>query len=462
MPSTVGQAVAPSGDREPVAARGSGVQRPPTSPFLPEGVVDTRPKGLAVDELQAAVREAGFEYRPAAGAGEPTVVNGVLDARPMTGALTLGSFERPDLPPPVQVVDLRDSAFVAAPQYVAPQYAAPQYAAPQYVAPQHEAPQYVAPQYEASEPVADAPIEVEAVVETETVDVRVLTPYPSRSELRRREAREAAGGTSPRRGLTGSLSMPQVGIASALGLATIAAPLTGSLIPPAATSTSLSATLDGAAPDRFSSRPGQAPFPLIAAAGANGVEAPAVVGDDSPIPSVPAALSAPTRVLVTKVSRSNERAVLPGCDGVLLPAATTSPNGELPVAALCTLWDGDNKLRRDAAVALARLNVAYQQSFGKSLCITDSYRTLAEQYRVKAARGYLAATPGQSEHGEGLAIDLCGGSAVGSTATYTWLRANGPRYGWDNPDWARVGGSGPHEAWHFEYFAGGAGDGKQN
>ncbi len=398
-------------------------QRPPTSPYLPEGVVDTRPKGLALDELQVAVREAGYEFRPTSGSGEPVVVDGVLDARPATGALPLGSLSRPGLPAPVQVLDLRE--FVDLRESV-----------------------------DLREPAVST-VEVEAVLETETVDVRVLSPYPSRAELRRREAGAGTGGGT-RKSLTASLSVPQVGIASALGLATIAAPLTGSLIPPAASSSSVATSLDTAGAAR-SSVLGDAPFPLVAAAGANGVEAAAVVGDDSPVPSVPVALSAPSRVLVTKVSRSNERAVLPGCDGVVPAVADTARNGQLPAAELCTLWDHDQQLRNDAAVALARLNVAYQQTFGKPLCLVDAYRTLAKQYAVKASRGYLAAAPGTSEHGWGRAIDLCGGAAVENTTTYTWLRANGPRYGWDNPDWARSGGSGPHEAWHFEYFAGGAG-----
>jgi len=448
---------------------GHGVQRPPTSPYLPEGVVDTRPRGLALDELQVAVREAGFDYRPAVGAGEPTVVNGVLDARPHTGALALDALIRPDLAPPVRVVDLRDSVvpsvtFAPAPADQAiPAWppAGPEPSAPT-LRPRREARKRQAPAEPshfvpavpvAPVPVMDVPVEVYAHVETEQVDVRVLSPYPSRAELRRREA-AGTGGT--RKGLTASLSVPQVGIASALGLATIAAPLTGSLIPPTASS-SVTATLELAGPAQRSAGIGQAPFPMVARAGANGVEAPAVVGDDSPIPSVPAALSAPARVLVTKVSRSNERAVLPGCDGVVPAAAASASNGQLPAAALCTLWDGDHQLRNDAAVALARLNVAYQQSFGKPLCLADAYRTLSQQYAVKASRGYLAATPGTSEHGWGRAIDLCGGAAVEKTATYTWLRANSARYGWCNPDWAQAGGSGPHEAWHFEYFAGGAG-----
>ena len=37
---------------------------------------------------------------------------------------------------------------------------------------------------------------------------------------------------------------------------------------------------------------------------------------------------------------------------------------------------------------------------------------------------------------------------------HTWLKENAPDFGWDNPDWARSGGSGPYEPWHWEYVAG--------
>jgi D-alanyl-D-alanine carboxypeptidase len=36
---------------------------------------------------------------------------------------------------------------------------------------------------------------------------------------------------------------------------------------------------------------------------------------------------------------------------------------------------------------------------------------------------------------------------------YAWLLENAPAFGWDNPAWARKGGSGPYEPWHFEYVA---------
>ena len=66
----------------------------------------------------------------------------------------------------------------------------------------------------------------------------------------------------------------------------------------------------------------------------------------------------------------------------------------------------------------------------------------------------LAATPGTSEHRWGLAVDLCDGVQKGSGSRFQWLRDNAPAYGWDNPDWARNGGSGPYEPWHWEYVAG--------
>jgi hypothetical protein len=179
-----------------------------------------------------------------------------------------------------------------------------------------------------------------------------------------------------------------------------------------------------------------------------------VVTDDSVTASVPASLLAPNRVLVTRASRSSDRAVLPGCTGVLPAAFDKAANGRLPDNALCTLWDKDFKLRADAAVSFAKLNVAYNQAFGRSICLTDAYRTLAAQYAIKALRGGFAAPPGTSEHGWGLAVDLCGGASVAGTATYTWLRANAPRYGWDNPDWARSSGTGPYEPWHWEFLSG--------
>jgi LAS superfamily LD-carboxypeptidase LdcB len=130
---------------------------------------------------------------------------------------------------------------------------------------------------------------------------------------------------------------------------------------------------------------------------------------------------------------------------------------------LCTLWDPKHSLRADAAVSAAKLNIAYRQRFGDDICITDSYRTLASQQRLAQLKPGLAARAGTSNHGLGLALDLCDGVESSGSTRYQWMRANAPRYGWDNPTWARVGGSGPTEPWHWEFLDGeGLGGGYSN
>ena len=168
---------------------------------------------------------------------------------------------------------------------------------------------------------------------------------------------------------------------------------------------------------------------------------------------VPASLTAAGPVVnrdIESVSRSLDRDTpLPGCSGARPSKAYA--NGQLPASALCTLWDGHTQARADYAVALAELNNAFVVQFGADLCLSSGYRTLAQQRAVKAQKGGLAATPGKSNHGLGLAVDFCTSETSG--ARWDWLNANGAVYGIANPDWARPGGSGPHERWHWEFTA---------
>ncbi|GEP71043.1 M15 family metallopeptidase [Cellulomonas soli] len=157
----------------------------------------------------------------------------------------------------------------------------------------------------------------------------------------------------------------------------------------------------------------------------------------------------------TTASRAELREALPGCDGSQRAAGS---NGQLAAADLCTLWDGQTKMRADAAVSLAEFNEAFVARFGADMCLSSGYRTLAEQRAVKAAKGSLAAAPGKSNHGWGLAVDLCGSETTG--AKWTWLNENAAIYGWENPDWAKPGGSGPYERWHWEYTKGVQEDGE--
>lgn len=126
-------------------------------------------------------------------------------------------------------------------------------------------------------------------------------------------------------------------------------------------------------------------------------------------------------------------------------------NGHIPGGDLCRLsFAPGETLRCDAAEQLERLDTAFRARFGAHLDIRDSYRSYDAQVAVKAAKGYLAAVPGYSNHGWGVAVDLSGGVQSFGSAQYAWLRENAPEFGWDNPGWARSDGRKP-EAWHWEY-----------
>lgn len=143
---------------------------------------------------------------------------------------------------------------------------------------------------------------------------------------------------------------------------------------------------------------------------------------------------------------------VPDCDATVVGKGAIG-NGQLDREAhLCPVGDG-HLLRPDAAAAFLAMNAAYQEDTGTELCITDSYRTLEEQYAVKARKPHLAATPGTSNHGWGLAVDLSCGAETYGGAAYAWLDRHGAQYGWTNPAWARPGGS-KREPWHWEWDPG--------
>ena len=128
-----------------------------------------------------------------------------------------------------------------------------------------------------------------------------------------------------------------------------------------------------------------------------------------------------------------------------------SANGFLQVDALCALNNNPGAaLRADAAAAYNRMSAAFRADRGGNLCVTDSYRPYAAQVSVFRRKPALAAVPGTSRHGLGIALDLgCGVQRFGS-ASYRWMQANAGRFGWVHPSWAEPGGSMP-EPWHWEY-----------
>jgi len=126
------------------------------------------------------------------------------------------------------------------------------------------------------------------------------------------------------------------------------------------------------------------------------------------------------------------------------------PNGLIPPSAMCPLGAAGHSLRCDAAAAYRAMSAAYAASFGGPLCITDSYRTYAGQVKLYGEKPALAAVPGTSNHGWGLAVDLCGGIETFGTPQYAWLVANAGRFGFLHPTWADPG-NGREEPWHWEY-----------
>ncbi|SDS43243.1 Peptidase family M23 [Brevibacterium siliguriense] len=126
-------------------------------------------------------------------------------------------------------------------------------------------------------------------------------------------------------------------------------------------------------------------------------------------------------------------------------------NGRIPASAMCQLRTAPGQmLRCDAQAAFDRLSKAFEARFGAPISVTDAYRDYATQVILKRRKGRMAATPGTSNHGWALAVDLGSGINSFGTAQHQWMRANAPKFGWIHPGWARQTGSLP-EPWHWQF-----------
>ena len=130
------------------------------------------------------------------------------------------------------------------------------------------------------------------------------------------------------------------------------------------------------------------------------------------------------------------------------------PNGAIPLDVLCAPSAAPQELLRcDAAEAFDRLAARYLEDTGGPLRLVSTYRTYERQVEVKRLRGSLAATPGTSLHGLGIAIDLADAGGVGQfdTPVYLWMKVNAAEFGWVHPAAMEPGGRGPQEPWHWEF-----------
>lgn len=142
----------------------------------------------------------------------------------------------------------------------------------------------------------------------------------------------------------------------------------------------------------------------------------------------------------------------------------TYKNGEMPDDKMryLTNWknyvganssdNGRLRMYNKAALAVDRLLVAAEKD-GIRFKVNSCYRTIADQEKIKRDYGKLAATPGRSNHGFGLAIDFAfpvASKLNPSTKQYQWLIKNAAKYGFN-----RLPYSPKHpeswEAWHWEY-----------
>ena len=117
-------------------------------------------------------------------------------------------------------------------------------------------------------------------------------------------------------------------------------------------------------------------------------------------------------------------------------------NGRVPAEALAPLGHGSHRLWAPASTAFARLE-ADAAAAGVRIGVTDSYRSFDEQVDVARRKGLhssggLAAVPGTSAHGWGLALDL----DLDATAQ-RWMRDNAWKYGFVEDV--------PREPWHWTY-----------
>ncbi|MEO7363892.1 MAG: D-alanyl-D-alanine carboxypeptidase family protein, partial [Candidatus Saccharimonadales bacterium] len=124
-------------------------------------------------------------------------------------------------------------------------------------------------------------------------------------------------------------------------------------------------------------------------------------------------------------------------------------NGEL--SALGEAWPG-HQLQPEAAAQFRKLNQAYKAKFGEDIKLKESYRSYDAQFAIKHSEPKLAAKPGTSVHGWGMALDASGGVQLQGSMQHKWFEQHAHEYGFVNPNWAHNGDGIQEEAWHWEYW----------
>lgn len=130
-------------------------------------------------------------------------------------------------------------------------------------------------------------------------------------------------------------------------------------------------------------------------------------------------------------------------NGDPLPVALAGyENGRLPDSAVSAVGDTGHRLFEPAARQLEKL-LAAAKAQGVDIGITDSYRTYETQVDLVRRKGLysqggLAAAPGTSDHGWGMAVDL-----DLDAKAQAWMRQNASAYGFAEDT--------PREPWHWAF-----------
>lgn len=174
---------------------------------------------------------------------------------------------------------------------------------------------------------------------------------------------------------------------------------------------------------------------------------PAVAPSRSSAPSAPSAPSASATSFAAALDTAlagSTTAKISGklnSDGVPVELARFG-NGKIPKSELGRVGSTGHRLWAPAADALEKM-IAAAKADGVKIGITDSYRSFDEQVDLARRKGLysqggLAAKPGTSDHGWGLATDLDLNAKAQS-----WMRANGKRFGFEEDT--------PREPWHWKF-----------
>lgn len=169
--------------------------------------------------------------------------------------------------------------------------------------------------------------------------------------------------------------------------------------------------------------------------------APAPVTPRSAVTTASPTAATFAAALETAVTETRGTSTARDADGVPVDLARYG-NGRIPSDALAPVGASGHRLWAPAALAFGELTAAAARD-GVRIGVTDSYRSYDAQVDVAARKGLysqggLAAAPGTSPHGWGLALDL-----DLDDRAQAWMRANAGTYGFVEDT--------PREPWHWVY-----------